>query len=72
MRRTTICALLLIAPMLTGCLTSRSRADLETICLALSKTRVTVTRSELAALSLETIRMIKTNLAVAREIGCIK
>ena len=72
MVRMTICALLLTAPILTACQTIKSRADLETICLALTKTRVTVTRAELAALSPETIRMIKANIAVAREIGCVK
>ena len=58
--------------MLTACQTTRSRADLETICHALAKTRVTVTKAELAALSPETIKMIKANVAVAREIGCVK
>jgi hypothetical protein len=64
--------LVLTVPTLTACVTTRSRAELVSICHALAKTRVTVTREELALLSPETVRMIKSNLAVAREIGCMK
>ena len=67
-----LCLMLSTAPILTACQTTTSPAELRTICKALAKTRVTVTKAELAALSPETIRMIKSNLAVAREIGCVK
>lgn len=68
---TMICALLLIAPILMSCSTTRLQdADRATICIALASTAVTVTRQELSALSPETIRQIKRNPAVRRELGC--
>jgi hypothetical protein len=73
MRIITLCVMLSTALlMLTACQTTPSRADLITICHTLAKTRVTVTKAELALLSRETINMIKANYAVARQIGCVK
>ena len=57
--------------MLMACQTTKlSDANKATICIALHKTKVTVLPSELAHLSPETIRQLKANPAVRKELGC--
>ena len=70
-RSTRIFAIASAALILTSCQTTRlSGNDLATVCLALEKTRVMPKREELAHLSEDTIKMIKANPAVRRELGC--
>lgn len=78
MRLLTICVLLLTAPTLTACQTTRRSVpvDVTTICLALSKADVlpTLDEEEKALLrehfSRDSLDRLKMPRAIMREIGC--